>query len=581
MLAELRRARDLCSFYIRLSPSDQVAWTQDLLARLSHPNSLSPAVCMLDTGVNSKHPLLERFFSPNSVHAYDPTWGGHDDDGHGTGMAGISAFGGELPELLSGRGRLELMHQLESGKILPPTGQVNEPHLYGAVTAGTIARVEAAAPNRQRVFALATTALDASDGQPTSWSAEIDRLAAGVDDDGHRRLFFTAAGNLRGENAGLGYRHQNERMGIEDPAQSWNALTVGAYTDMAMHDDVQDGWRCIAKPGELAPTSRTSCPWPRQWPLKPDVVMEGGNLTISPDGTSTDAPLGLSLLTTAHNTRQRLFSWASDTSAATAAAARLGALIRAHYPGLWDETVRALIVDSAEWTPAMRRELDAAGLSQDVERRLRCFGFGVPNLERACWSAGNALTLIVQDELQPFDGNASKEMHLHKLPWPTPELRALGSTPVEMRVTLSYFIEPSPSRIWTRRHRYASHGLRFAVQRPAESPLHLKKRVNAAAREENEEVATGDPHGWLLKPNLRSKGSLHHDRWTGTAADLALREHFAIYPVVGWWRERLALQRSRSKARYAFVVTIRTPGTDVDIYTPVANAVRVPITVSG
>jgi hypothetical protein len=73
---------------------------------------------------------------------------------------------------------------------------------------------------------------------------------------------------------------------------------------------------------------------------------------------------------------------------------------------------------------------------------------------------------------------------------------------------------------------------------------------------------------------LRGKGSLHHDRWVGTAADLATREHIAVYPVIGWWRERLSLERSESRARYALIVTIRTPSTTVDIYQPVEVQIR-------
>jgi hypothetical protein len=62
---------------------------------------------------------------------------------------------------------------------------------------------------------------------------------------------------------------------------------------------------------------------------------------------------------------------------------------------------------------------------------------------------------------------------------------------------------------------------------------------------------------------------LHHDRWHGSAADLAARQHVAVFPVIGWWRERLSLERSESRARYALVVNIRTPSTSVDIYQPV------------
>ena len=39
-----------------------------------------------------------------------------------------------------------------------------------------------------------------------------------------------------------------------------------------------------------------------------------------------------------------------------------------------------------------------------------------------------------------------------------------------MRVTLSYFIEPNPSQRGNSRYRYQSHGLRFDVKRPTETP---------------------------------------------------------------------------------------------------------------
>ena len=70
---------------------------------------------------------------------------------------------------------------------------------------------------------------------------------------------------------------------------------------------------------------------------------------------------------------------------------------------------------------------------------------GVPALDRALHSATDALTLVVEDVIRPFDGNGRmREMHLHALPWPTEALLELGGEKVEMRVTLSYFIEPNP-----------------------------------------------------------------------------------------------------------------------------------------
>lgn len=48
-----------------------------------------------------------------------------------------------------------------------------------------------------------------------------------------------------------------------------------------------------------------------------------------------------------------------------------------------------------------------------------------------------------------------------------------------------------------------------------------------------------------------------------------------MYPVTGWWRERKQLGRSTRRARYALVVTLRTPAEAVDIYTPVLTQVQV------
>ncbi len=173
------------------------------------------------------------------------------------------------------------------------------------------------------------------------------------------------------------------------------------------------------------------------------------------------------------------------------------------------------------------------------------------------------------------------DMHLHELPWPIEVLHELGETTVEMRVTLSYFIEPNPARRgWIRRHSYASHGLRFDVKTPTESNDDFRRRINKAARDEEVgKTSDSDSSEWLLGRDIRGQGSIHSDRWKGTAADLASRGVIGVYPVIGWWRERHQLGRWNRKARYAFVVTIRTPKSEVDIYTPVANTIKTPISI--
>jgi hypothetical protein len=170
-------------------------------------------------------------------------------------------------------------------------------------------------------------------------------------------------------------------------------------------------------------------------------------------------------------------------------------------------------------------------------------------------------------------------MHLHQLPWPLAELEALGETEVEMRVTLSYFIEPNPSERGPRsRYRYESHGLRFEVKRAAESTDEFQQRINQAARDEEEgnRTSTDDPQ-WLIGKNGRHRGSIHSDTWRGKAADLASRGVLAVYPALGWWKTRTALERYSQPARYSLVVSIRAPEVEVDLYTPIANQIGIPI----
>ncbi|MFH1027651.1 MAG: hypothetical protein V1791_06585, partial [Pseudomonadota bacterium] len=99
---------------------------------------------------------------------------------------------------------------------------------------------------------------------------------------------------------------------------------------------------------------------------------------------------------------------------------------------------------------------------------------------------------------------------------------------------------------------------------------------NKAARDEEDHIdSKSDASEWDLGPQLRSRGSLHSDRWHGTAAALAQRGCLAVFPVNGWWKARHHLERWNRSARYSLIVTISTPEMNVDLYTPVLNKIAV------
>ena len=593
-IAELRRPKETAEFFDSLDPSEQLEWLEDLLARTRYRSSDEdvPYVCLLDTGVNRGHQLLAPALATKDLHTVEPGWGTDDSDGHGTEMAGL-ALAGDLTEPLAGSGPVEFAHRLESVKLLPKGGATStDPAHHGYLTIEAVARPEIAAPRHRRVFGMTVTARDNRDqGRPSAWSSALDALAADSGDHGgHPRLLVVSAGNVDDPTAWSNYPASNDSDGVHDPAQAWNALTVGASTDLVRITEPDAGGLVpIAPKGGLSPFSTTSLPWQRYWPLKPDIVMEGGNVAEDSLGAVTIA--SLSLLTTYHRPGLRSFTTSHATSAATALASRLAAQVMEAYPDLWPETVRALIVHSAEWTDAMKDVYLPASSNPskgDYRSLLRRCGFGVPDLYRALWSVANSLTMVVEETLVPFKRGASgrvvtREMQIHRLPWPQESLEELGDTPVEMRVTLSYFIEPNPSHRGVRsRYRYESHGLRFDVKRPLESLQAFRGRISAAARDD--QYASGSSAGdtaWLIGTQNRHRGSLHGDIWRGTAADLASRGAIAVYPTTGWWKTRQALRQYDRSVRYALVVSIRAPEIDVDLYAEVANqiAVGVPVEV--
>ena len=79
------------------------------------------------------------------------------------------------------------------------------------------------------------------------------------------------------------------------------------------------------------------------------------------------------------------------------------ALRQAEYPLYWPETIRALLVHSVEWTEPMQRAFDDEVPKDKLRRRLQRYGYGVPSLDRARYSARNSLTLIAQQALRPFE----------------------------------------------------------------------------------------------------------------------------------------------------------------------------------
>lgn len=108
--------------------------------------------------------------------------------------------------------------------------------------------------------------------------------------------------------------------------------------------------------------------------------MEAGNMGHAANSSPMNLP-ELSLLTTSDeflDGRHPLTIF-RDTSAVTALASRLAASLWARYPHFTPETIRALMVHAARWTPAMQQRSTDTNGRLNITHLLRMFGHGVPD----------------------------------------------------------------------------------------------------------------------------------------------------------------------------------------------------------
>lgn len=581
-LAELRRPQETADCFLREGLVGREQWVTDLVNRVEAvPSENQVLICLLDTGVNNQHALLGPFLPDERLYSFRREWGTHDSwqgEGHGTGMAGLALYG-DLTDALTSPDRIVILHGLESYKIIQYDVQ-NEPELYGSITINACNEPVIDNPQNPRVFCLSITDANLSlVGRPSSWSATIDRITFG-NNEAPPQLFVISGGNVV-TNRFLDYPSLNEISSIHDPGQSYNAITVGSYTNMdRININQLPGWNILAPRGGMSPSNSTSLTWENQWPIKPDIVMEGGNLATN--NIDVAAASEIQLLSTSKRHRDGLFQRFGDTSGAAALASKMAAEIMVKYPDYWPETIRALIIHSAQYTLQMLGGRPGLPFTASGKRELlRKFGYGVPNLNSALYSASNSLHMIMERTILPYqqvgnDNPKYNQYHLYELPWPADLLRTiLAESNVKLKVTLSYFIEPNPGdRRYANNFQYHSHALDFLLIKPTEPLADFRRRVSKAAEEEGQGNVDLNGETWDLKA-ARSKGSIKKDYITCSGADLSTRNILAVYPKNGWYKSRKKLKKANSEVRYSLIISIDTDNVDVSIYNTVIQVIPV------
>ncbi|WP_213539965.1 S8 family peptidase [Nitrosospira sp. NRS527] len=548
--------------FIDLLPKAGISYKQlnvdinTLSEKLPAPATNSARVCILDSGINTNHPLL-RTAVAESI-SFVAGQDGEDTAGHGTAVAGIALYGDLEACAQSNYWRPEFW--LFNGKILfkdPKTGETCfdertiEKVLHDALA-------DFAGTHGCRIFNLSIGNSNAPfDSLHIGGIAYVlDRLAREYD-----VLFVVSAGNFSGNIDPPVPVHSwrdeypeylmNPASIIIDPAPALNVLTVGS---LARHDAHINEQR-YPEIHALTPASENQpSPFTRHGPsvkgaLKPDLVATGGNIA-SPmrnegEQWKQDAK-GMGVLTLNHDFVGRtLFKEISGTSFAAPYVTHLAGRLLNEYPTASANMLRALLVNHANlpdpckpvFDQARCREYSKKHKGRELPREV--VGYGAVDTDTLFRSTESAVVLLTEDGIE---NNAHQ---FYELPLPDIFLRKDRATR-ELRVTLAHC---PPVR--TTRLDYSATKIFYRLVKGA-TLEEVQQHFNHDTQGETEARNDDSPGNRTITSQLRGKGTVQSSVWQFRQLTPEYKWFIVVTRQDRDWGEALCLEQER----YALVITV-------------------------
>jgi len=499
---QLLRHRDVRS--VDLPPSfglERSVVFQDVQSfpEITDPGEGTPGVVVLDSGLTTGHPLLGA--AVGDAQSFLPGEGGHDENGHGTHVAGLALYGDFERHLRAGAFVPTL--RLFSGRILDKdnenkTGFV-ENHIEQAVRYFT-------ETYNCKVFNLSFG--DANKpyqgGHLKGLSVVLDTLSRelGV-------LFVVSAGNHRiGEESpkGLAWRDNYPHYLLDDswriiePAPALNVLTVGS---LARHNQTYNSQYHPLDPSELPvaqpdqPSPFTRAGYSVDGAIKPELVAHGGNWAINTRAGHAllERVAGLGVVST-NNQFADGYPLTIDigTSMAAPQVAHLAASVLREHPDANANFIRALLCLNAGM-PEPSQEL----IEQEKSFRRVC-GYGQVHETSLLRSLESAVTLIAEGSLE------NKQHHFYEIPIPH-EFTSGGKRRLrEIAVALAYTPPVRSTRI-----KYRASRIDFRLV-AANDLQHVTTMFNKATAKSNYKNIP-EINGTSVGQQARSKGTVQADVW--------------------------------------------------------------------
>lgn len=560
------------------------------------PDADAPAVCVIDSGIQEGHLLLQPAVDQATSYCFLPGKTPTDvgdfvaGGGHGTRVAGAVLYGEEVPKA----GNPKLPFWIQNARVLDENNRMPDEVFPAEAMRTTVERYHLG-PRATRIFNHSINAYGYCRLRyMSSWAAEIDALS-----NEHDVLVIQSAGNIR-PNGPMPYPGVKDHLDagraypeylyepaarVANPGQSLQALTVGSIA----YDAFESGnWRSFAtEPNFPSAFSRSG---PGIWSvIKPEVVEYGGDF-IRTSNQPVDVQGGGAIPAACPElVRSTMFPPgpssdrdATGTSFAAPKVARIAAQLQRLLPAEPTLLYRALLVQSAQWpawaegvlsrlrvpdpqqTQAQRQQL----LDQ-ASQIIRCIGFGIPDETRATVNTDHRTTFITSADTPLKAGHC----HIYQVPIPAALRQQADDYDIRIDVTLSYVAQPRRTRRNLRR--YLSTWVDWVTSRLGEG-LH-DFRVRAMKDEENDEAPLpGSTLPWtlqdssttgLIRNTRRNSGTVQKD-WAIVKSN-TLPDHFciAVRGHQGWSRD------PDTTARYALAVTFEIVGQEISIYDPLRTAV--------
>jgi hypothetical protein len=558
------------------------------------PEADAPAVCVIDSGIQEAHILIQPAVDDSMSHCFLP--GKTPDDvgdlvapgGHGTRVAGAVLYG----ELVAKDGTPQLPFWIQNARILDENNSMPQDLFPPQAIRAAVTRYHHG-PRQTRIF---NHSINASGYCRTrymsAWAAEIDLLSSDFD-----VLIVQSAGNLQisGTNPQVGVRDHlvagrdypgylyEASARIANPAQSLQALTVGSvgYGLLA-----EGSWSTFAlEPGYPSAFSRSGF---GIWNvIKPEVVEFGGDDVRTANSPPDVQPGGRISAACPELVRSTMFPPGpafdrdeTGTSFAAPKVSRIAAKLQHLFPDEPTLLYRALIVQSAHWPPwaeSLLAELRQPNHDQTQRQQLidqvselvRCIGYGIPDETRATANTDYRTTFITSGEAQIHP----RECHIYQVPIPSILRAQADEFDIRVEVTLSYVAQPRRTRRNLRR--YLSTWMDWKSSKLGEGLNDFRARALRDEENENNQ-APGSVLPWSLhegsnfgfiRNTKRNSGTVQKD-WAVVKSN-ALPDNFCIAVVghQGWSHD------PDSTARYALAVTFEILGQEIPIYEPLRVAV--------